>query len=498
MDSPNITWLLNGQAATATYSTQLCPADLSVNKFVDDTIPKKGDTITFTIKAKNNSVWVPTNSIVIRDTLLKDLTFISSTPTVGSYDLTTGIWNIDQLAPQQEADLIIKTSVNASAENTVTIISQNQYDPNPKNNTSTVSVTMDTTSGGHNGGLESHGNLASKVALRNLLNMITNENSKYNHPELLQKFTQVGVKDGSVQTAKLTKDSSEIATFLPDKGPFNTTAFVTTPSDLLFMTNAKEVLSVDYFDNNSKRLAAIFAVVTDSQTVYDHTKVICDRLAGATLDDIRYTEINGHTFILSKLVRPGGIIDYSVSFIAYTNGSTCYIDNQWNQSARHITGTNDVLNFQVWSVSEQSTQQLVQSVLSSLTSAKGKLSFYDNSPVYPEVYVRNGFYQNGKLFLNLHNTYGAKSFYVRGSNANIEDGSRFNFKNMVVAEDAQNGKLVLNTGHIFDYGFTLDNDAVGGTDVLYYADGPWAVDKTNPGSDFTSFNIYPYCRKIYA
>jgi len=488
----SITWMLNGQAVTANASTQLCPVDLSVAKLVNDTTPKKGDTITFTIKTKNNSTWVPTNSIAIRDTLLKDLTFISSTTTVGTYDFTTGIWSIDQLNPQQEAYLIINATIHASTENTVTIISQNQYDPNLKNNKSTVSVTMDTTSGGNDGGLESHGNLASKVALRNLLKQMNNDNGKYNHPELLQKFTQVGVRDGSVQTAKMTKGSSEISMFLPDKGPFNTSAYVTTPSDLLFMSNAKEVLSVDYFDNMSKRMAAIFAVVTDSQTVYDHTKVICDRLAGATLDDIRYTDVNGHSFILSKLVRPGGLIDYSVSFIAYTNGSTCYIDNQWNQSARHITGTNHVLNFQVWSVSEQSTQQLVQSVLTSLSSAKGNLSFYDDKPVYPEVYVRNGFYQNGKLFLNLHNTYDAKSFYVRGSFAEVEDGSRTSFKDMVVAEDAFNGKLVLNTGHIFDYGFTLDNDAVGGTDVLYYADGAWGVDKTSAGADFTQFNIVPY------
>lgn len=118
--------------------------------------------------------------------------------------------------------------------------------------------------------------------------------------------------------------------------------------------------------------------------------------------------------------------------------------------------------------------------------------YFDSNPVYPFVYVRNGFYQNGKLYLNLHNPYNAKSFYTRGSSANIEDGDRTFFKDNIVTNSAKNQQLVITTNHIYDIGFTLENDAIGGTDVIYYADGPWAIDKTNDGAQFTKFNIYPY------
>jgi hypothetical protein len=54
-----------------------------------------------------------------------------------------------------------------------------------------------------------------------------------------------------------------------------------TPTDLLELTNATEVLSVDYFDGN-ERQAVCLVTKTDGE-VYSHTKSICDRVGGAEL-----------------------------------------------------------------------------------------------------------------------------------------------------------------------------------------------------------------------
>jgi hypothetical protein len=63
---------------------------------------------------------------------------------------------------------------------------------------------------------------------------------------------------------------------VPEIGSDSTDAFKSTPTDLLELTNATEVLSVDYFDGN-ERQAVCLVTKTDGE-VYSHTKSICDRV----------------------------------------------------------------------------------------------------------------------------------------------------------------------------------------------------------------------------
>ncbi|WP_417357847.1 hypothetical protein [Flavobacterium sp.] len=60
------------------------------------------------------------------------------------------------------------------------------------------------------------------------------------------------------------------------------TPYVSSPEDLIQITNAEQVFSVDYY-SGSERVAAALATQTTGG-VYNHSKAICDRLNGSYLE----------------------------------------------------------------------------------------------------------------------------------------------------------------------------------------------------------------------
>ena len=111
---------------------------MGVTKVASNNTPAVGSNITFTITANNAG---PSNAtgVVINDVLPAGYTFVSSTPSVGTYDNGTGVWTIGNLANGASATLDIVVTVNATGSyaNTATI-SGNETDPTPGNNTSTA------------------------------------------------------------------------------------------------------------------------------------------------------------------------------------------------------------------------------------------------------------------------------------------------------------------------------------------------------------------------
>lgn len=116
-------------------------ADLAVLKTVSNTTPLVGSQVTFTITVTNNG---PSNSqdVEVNDLLQSGYTYVSSTATLGLYNSSTGIWDIGNLANGNVASINIVAIVNGSGDysNTATV-TQAFTDPNPSNNTSTVTTT---------------------------------------------------------------------------------------------------------------------------------------------------------------------------------------------------------------------------------------------------------------------------------------------------------------------------------------------------------------------
>jgi len=130
----------NNNTASAPTSSQ--QADLFVIKSVDNPAPNVGDTVTFTVKLGNTGPSTATN-VQLQDVLPAGLTFVSSNPSQGSYNSTTGIWTVGALNNGASATLTLSarvTSPNAQT-NTATVSHEDQFDPNPGNDSSSATET---------------------------------------------------------------------------------------------------------------------------------------------------------------------------------------------------------------------------------------------------------------------------------------------------------------------------------------------------------------------
>jgi uncharacterized repeat protein (TIGR01451 family) len=126
---------------SATETPQL--AELALTKTVSNPTPNVGDTISFTVGLRNNGPDTATN-VQVTDLLPAGLTFVSATPSEGSYDSTTGVWTVGTVtvAGGIQTLVIQATVISPSAQtNSATITHSDQFDPNPGDNTATATQT---------------------------------------------------------------------------------------------------------------------------------------------------------------------------------------------------------------------------------------------------------------------------------------------------------------------------------------------------------------------
>ncbi len=112
-------------------------ADLSLTKTASNTSPKVGEQTTFTITVSNSG---PDNAtgVTVKDLIPSGLSYVSSSPSQGSYNQTTGIWNIGTINANATATISITVTVNQEGTfaNTAQVQTSNTDDPDstPGNN----------------------------------------------------------------------------------------------------------------------------------------------------------------------------------------------------------------------------------------------------------------------------------------------------------------------------------------------------------------------------
>ena len=117
-------------------------ADLFVKKYVNNTAPDFGEIIKWSVVVSNNGPDIATN-VQVNDLLDGGLIFVKSSSTKGNYDVKSGIWTIDSLAPETDETLNIYCKVNKIGKilNFVSVNST-QYDWNESNNHDNESVNV--------------------------------------------------------------------------------------------------------------------------------------------------------------------------------------------------------------------------------------------------------------------------------------------------------------------------------------------------------------------
>ena len=448
--------------------------DLALDKTVYNAVPKVGGESVFTITVTNLSGDVAATNVEIEDILDANLVYKHSSTAHGSYDPGTGIWSIPTILPGQTVSLEIMVTVNGSADNMARLLDLDQDDINIKNDYGYASVTVSGSSGGNDGGIESDGSMAGKIAVRHFSRLKDPTVERLQKPAEMITFDEDLARNGLIKPVSILKGQTDLAELFPEAGPYNSTAFVSTPSDIIGISNAQEVFSVDYFDQTQRRMAAVLAMTTDNGEVYNHTKMVCDRLNGATLDKLNTILIGDHLFVMGKLVQDNGDIDYTISFITYEQGGKMVVDNRWlNQDYSPANTT--VFNFQVWSVTPQSTVELVESILDRLGQDNELRIKNAAQPDVPDTYVVNGYYDHGAIVVNLHAGEGVEQITVRGKLNRHETGSSETFEATVPVQAGQGDyqTIEIPTGFVYDVEFSLSNTSNDSRDRLYFADGTW-------------------------
>ncbi|RZK37231.1 MAG: DUF11 domain-containing protein, partial [Pedobacter sp.] len=118
-------------------------ADVSIIKTVNNAAPNVGANVTFTLTATNaaNSTSDATQ-VTVTDILPSGYTYVSSSATVGTYNIANGVWYIGNLLKGNTQVLTLVAKVNPSGDylNTTHVVAT-QSDPVPANNASQALVT---------------------------------------------------------------------------------------------------------------------------------------------------------------------------------------------------------------------------------------------------------------------------------------------------------------------------------------------------------------------
>lgn len=334
------------------------------------------------------------------------------------------------------------------------------------------------TSGGNEGGLESNNRLANKVSQRN-----------YNRAKINYRFDRSIARriTKPLNYAKRSSNSNfQLQSFIPLTVINEDYVIDSTPIDLLGITNAVDVYSVDYI-KNEESIASVLALKTENG-VYEHTKYICDRLLGAELISVSTIEINGYSFIKSIIRNTNNSIEFVLSLSAkITNNEENFsIESHWNidRYEENIT----FYNFQIWSNSIGDLLFLGKEVLNLLAIEKPISDYNNSSP--PTVFVRKGKYFNGNLQLQIVNTNASETISFVAGLRQTETSGVENLTSTINLNEDYIIDLELPTGNLFDIGFRI-SDGLATPDDLFMSDGPWGYDDSALSSHINSFLIEP-------
>ncbi|MFC1575693.1 Ig-like domain-containing protein, partial [Gemmatimonadota bacterium] len=121
--------------------------DLQVTKTVDKAVAIEGDTLTYTVQVTNLST-LDATGVQIQDDLTGGVTFLAATPTSGTYDAPTGLWDVGGVAAGATHTLTLLVTVNQGAlgqtiQNTASVSAVDQVDTDPANDSEVVSTTIE-------------------------------------------------------------------------------------------------------------------------------------------------------------------------------------------------------------------------------------------------------------------------------------------------------------------------------------------------------------------
>ncbi|WP_405562483.1 T9SS type A sorting domain-containing protein [Polaribacter sp. Asnod6-C07] len=349
-------------------------------------------------------------------------------------------------------------------------------------------VILPEVSSGNDGGLESNDRLSQKINQRNYLRV------KGNHKFDIQTAKKV-VKTKKYKTSIAKNENIALQDLIPLDVIEGATAVESSATDLVDITNATELYSLDYVKNN-ETIAVVLATKTEDG-VYEHTKFICDRLLGAELLSVSTIELfqesdengegEGVHFIKSIIKNSNGSKEFVLSFSGrlINNDENFQIDSHWNIDKYEAGAT--YYNFQIWASSIDDLLTLGHEALELFEVQKPITNYDTSSP--PPIFVKKGEYVNGKLELELINVRRSSSAVIDAGFKRTETSDTEYFNNTIQLNGNYIEHVTIETGNIFDIGFRIENEFNLTPDDLFMSDGVWGKDDSPAGTTVTEFTI---------
>ncbi len=336
--------------------------------------------------------------------------------------------------------------------------------------------TINLTSGANDGGLESNDRLSSLIGERNYNRAKTNY--KFN------KHTAKRLMKGAsyAKAGKSTPDQIPLTQLVPLDVVGESSTIESSPADLLDLTNASDIYSVDYLKKDDN-IGALMVIKTDNK-VYEHSKFICDRFLGAQLLSVSNIQLREKDFIKSIIKQPDGSTEFALTFSARLNASNEFVvESHWNIDA--YAEDTAFYNFQIWSNTVDDLLLLADEILNLLEVHSPIAEYKGSTP--PPVFVKSAKYVKGEVILNLVNSNKTEQIQLEGGLKKTETSSTETMK-LSAPIDGYLDSVALSTGNIFDFGFRVSH-ANGTPDDLFVADAPWGLDSSAEGTTVENYEV---------
>ena len=249
-------------------------------------------------------------------------------------------------------------------------------------------------------------------------------------------------------------------------------SYLTSPTDILGITNAKEVVSVDYTLNGSCK-AVVFATTTKA-AIYDHTKAVCDRLKGAQVVKMDSVLINGMGLLRFALKYEDGHSENIISFSASINPARNTIAIQSNWLKASYVAEETMYNFQVWSVSDELSAEITGKILTQLQQM-ATVEPLKKSSLLPDTYFVSAKRDGANLDMQVQNNLAGTSGYFELHEKANEQSSVIVRKVPFSFSAIQSNSLQLPVSDAFETTVKMYvNNQL--QDEVFLSDGAWSVD----------------------
>lgn len=332
------------------------------------------------------------------------------------------------------------------------------------------------TSSANNGGLESNNRLSDAINKRSYNRAKTSYRFDSEIAERVEKKATYGQKSAN--------EAIQLEDFIPLDVIAEEYVVESSPTDLLNITNATEIYSVDYIKEDLS-VASILAIKTEDG-VYEHTKYICDRLLGAELLSVSTITINEQAFIKSLIKNVDGTVEFVLSLSAkvITNDTEFAIESHWNLD--QYEEDMSFYNFQIWSNSIDDLYLLGEEVLRLLDIEKPISAYATSTP--PTVFVRKGAYVQGGLDLQIINTNATQEVTFDAGIRVTETSAIETMTSTIDLQGNYSTEVTVATGNLFDIGFRI-GDGNATPDDLFMSDGPWGIDDSQPTTTVQEYTV---------